>query len=513
MEVDGTFYHYHFVGRVYNMLGNWESHNTYQEKLKLKVTHFYQTQRSRIIAMDKVISKLYLLDLDNLLPVVAPLYSLIGAPAKNQQAIIRSLALMLALKKHSITNWAKEVASDEILSALCGFEPGNAPNYSSYYDLIKRLWLGSHKRHVLSKLKLKSFYKKPRKKLKAGQKLPPKHSGSVTKFAKLAKLDKLPNYRPENILQQLLSRCIVDKSAQMGILGDTKNLSSSFDGSCYNSGASHHGVKICDCKSRGIYSCKCKRRYSDPDARWGWDSYHEQYFYGDTLFNVTASDSPYDLPIYLRIAQAPRHDSILSIFALSEVIKMFPKLKFKNFIADGAMDNYPTYDLLRYLDINPFIPLDSNARKDYLKPHPGILCFDEKLQPICLGGIPYQHCGKSFPKGIKYRCWFDYHGIPKPCKCSDSEYGRTIYIKPDYDIRLFPPVPRNSELFKEKLKSRTSVERSNKRILVDYSIESGRCRSSKQRFIRATLAAINIHIDAWLKHLNFSLINLLAVAA
>lgn len=48
------------------------------------------------------------------------------------------------------------------------------------------------------------------------------------------------------------------------------------------------------------------------------------FFYGDTLFSATASDSPYDLPIYLRIAQATRHDSILTIFALSEFRKLYP---------------------------------------------------------------------------------------------------------------------------------------------------------------------------------------------
>ena len=132
-------------------------------------------------------------------------------------------------------------------------------------------------------------------KLKAGQKLPPKHTGSVSKLASLAERGKLREQRPEKIFQEFLARCVVDKSAAMGILGDVNNFSIAMDGSCYSSGASHYGVKICDCKSKGIYNCKCPRRYSDPDARWGWDSYHEQYFYGDTLFSVTASDSPYDL--------------------------------------------------------------------------------------------------------------------------------------------------------------------------------------------------------------------------
>jgi len=37
------------------------------------------------------------------------------------------------------------------------------------------------------------------------------------------------------------------------IVGDPKKLSAAMDGSCYNSGASHYGVKVCDCKSKGIY--------------------------------------------------------------------------------------------------------------------------------------------------------------------------------------------------------------------------------------------------------------------
>jgi hypothetical protein len=223
---------------------------------------------------------------------------------------------MLDCNEHSITKWAKKVASDKLLCAACGFEFGKAPSYSSYYDFIDRLWLSSPSLHKKRKRKPKSFYSKPRKKIKAGQKLPPKHSGSVKKFALLAERDQLRQERPEKILQDFLARCVVDKSADMSILGDLKKFSIAMDGSCYNSGASHHGVKVCDCKSKGIYSCKCPRCYSDPDARWGWDSYHEQYFYGDTLFNTTASDSPYDLTVYLRIAQAPRHDSILTIFAL-----------------------------------------------------------------------------------------------------------------------------------------------------------------------------------------------------
>lgn len=90
-----------------------------------------------------------------------------------------------------------------------------------------------------------------------------------------------------------------------------------------------------------------------------------------------------------------------------------------------------------------------------------------------------------------------------------SPYGRTIYIKPDYDPRLFPPVPRNSDAFKNTLKRRTTVERSFKRMFKDYDIEAGNCRSARERFSRATMAAVNMHLDAWIQHTSFSIITLI----
>ncbi|MDK2800785.1 MAG: hypothetical protein PWQ70_2404 [Clostridiales bacterium] len=190
-------------------------------------------------------------------------------------------------------------------------------------------------------------------------------------------------------------------------------------------------------------------------------------------------------------------------------------MRFRNFLADGAMDNYPTYNLLKHYDMLPFISLDSRTKAKYDYEHPGILCFDDKGRPICPGGIPYQNWGYSKLKGIKYRCWFACHGLkpPKECKCSNSSYGRVIYLKPTYDPRMFTPVPRYSKAFKDKLKTRTSVERSNKRMFVDYSIENAHSRSSMLRFALATFAAINIHLDAWIKHLGFSLIDTLQQTA
>jgi hypothetical protein len=44
--------------------------------------------------------------------------------------------------------------------------------------------------------------------------------------------------------------------------------------------AALYGIKVCDCKSKDTYNYHCHRRFSDLEARHGWNSYHEQWFYG-----------------------------------------------------------------------------------------------------------------------------------------------------------------------------------------------------------------------------------------
>lgn len=56
------------------MLHNWELHKDYQNNLKLKLLFYMQTQRSRQVEFHRIISKLYLLNLDSLLPIIKPLY-------------------------------------------------------------------------------------------------------------------------------------------------------------------------------------------------------------------------------------------------------------------------------------------------------------------------------------------------------------------------------------------------------------------------------------------------------
>ena len=128
------------------MLRNWQSHSDYQKHLIQRLSVHAQKEKGRLIQLNKAISKLYLLNLDNLLPVIKPLYPDFGRPAKNQQGIFRSLTLMLVEQECSITKWAKKVQQDDLFFDICGFDSDNAPGVGSYYDLLWRFWLASHRK-------------------------------------------------------------------------------------------------------------------------------------------------------------------------------------------------------------------------------------------------------------------------------------------------------------------------------------------------------------------------------
>lgn len=99
---------------------------------------------------------------------------------------------------------------------------------------------------------------------------------------------------------------------------------------------------------------------------------------------------------------------------------------------------------------------------------------------------------------IKWRC--PMHDDPTKCpfqrSCSKAKYGRVKYTRPETDYRLFTKTPRGSKAWEKAFARRSSVERTLKRILVDYCIEQARARSDKRWFWLATLAAFNQHLDA-----------------
>jgi hypothetical protein len=493
------------------LLGLWRSHSDYQKSLVEKLLPVYLSDKNRVSQYATILTKLYWLDLDQIKPLVNEVYSHTGSPAKLQPEIVRSFILMSHLNEPSISNWVAKLKADSLLALMIGVDHDTVPEVGNHYDLMNRLWLANP--DSPDQDSIHAFRRKPRKKLAKNEKLPPRHPGIIQKFVDLALQDKSFEHRPERLLQQIFAEVAVKPSAEAGLLGNTSALVIAGDGTCINTGASPYGVKICSCASQGIYNCECPRRYSDSRARWGWDSYHETWFFGYTgyFLSVYNSDLKTDLPVYLRLLDASRFDGVSAIVALAEFRKLYPEFTVDLFLGDSAHDNYATYHLLNAWHIKPIIALNSKniGKANY----PGTMTLNENGVPICLEGIPMIHNG--FLKDrcrIKWRCPLTMGKI-KSCshkdQCSPSDYGRTFYTKPEWDLRLFTPIPRGSKEWKAEMKKRTGAERVNKRLLNDYSLEQAKARGKKRWSWRVMIHSINIHLDAMLKVCGFNFLELL----
>lgn len=473
------------------MLGNWRKHSEYQTWLKSKLISLMPEHEAEIRYYGSIVEKVYVLNLDPLKEVIVPLYSSIGRPAQNQPELFRALVVMVHCKTQDPTKFVNLLRSSPVLSSICGFE-GQTPGVGTFYDLLARLWLAD-----APQKEIKTPKSKGRKRPKSGDKLKPKHPSIVKKLVDKALQGRLIEKRPERILQRILKECAVIPSSKLGLLGNPDNLAVSGDGSPLLTGASPNGKRLCKCHTQGIYHCKCKRSFTDPTANWGWDSYHDQWFYGHTLYSITSADSPNDLPIFLRLVQGSRHDSVTFVFSWVELLNLYPEFKFSKALLDSAHDVYDIYRLLWENQTEPFI--DLNGRNQGHSIYSGPLTVNASGVPICMANLPMRNWGFNNNRcRIKWRCphYKDKSQCPKQQECSPSSYGRVVYTKPNWDFRLFTSIPRGSKAWKTIYARRTTVERTFKRILVDHKIENARCRSKKRWFWQATLAAVNQHLDA-----------------
>jgi hypothetical protein len=483
------------------LLGYWESHTDYQSRVAAELAVIARFNPGALYEYELSISKLYILNLDILKQILSKHYSLIGRPSENQPEIFRAFIIMNDLRL-SPEQWAAKVRHNVVLRTACGFR-GKLPGIASYYDFIDRIFKMEEKsRHKQKRRKPKKKYGK--------EKMPAKNPGIVHKLVKRILKGCRFNNRPELLLQEVFAKVCVRTSIDMGLI--PQNITISGDGTCVKSGACPYGRRTCKCVD---FFCNCPRKFSDPNATWGWDSHNERYFYGYTGYFISTYNSTekLDLPLYLRFVGANRHDSVSAVVALAELKDLLPDLTVDSFLSDSASDNYATYELLDAWNINAIIALN--------KTNSGNLVFkgcsvNGDGIPICPAGhnmVNWGFCSKR--SRIKWRC-------PRVCgkcelsdacaSCSPSDYGRTVYTKPDWDLRLFTRIPRGTVQFKDKMKERTAAERVNNRILNHYGLENARTRGKKRISFFATVAAFNIHLDAQLAklkatgHFNFDAI-------
>ncbi len=490
------------------MIKTWQTHQEYCKFLHEAKVHFDNSQRIRLTGeFATAREKLRLLNLDPVMELLEPYYPPHGRPAVNQPQILRSLVLMLDQGFTSITKWVEKLDSDSLLVFLIGCTPDSLPPLGSYYDFIDRLWLQDKQFQKCGRKDLFPANKNKKPAVKPGndKKLPNRHPGITKIIAEAAVSRDEFHFYYEKLLHKVFCVAAVLPSMQHGLI-PAGGITLSGDGTCVHTHASPFGHKVCKCPDNGEGRCSCPRHYSDPDAHFGWDSGIDDHYFGYTLYMLSYHNAQLgaDLPLHIRFLDARRHDSVSGIVTLKEFRDLNPGISIKNLCFDSANDNYPTYNLCKTWDIRPFI--DLNAGRGRPKSIPDEITIDKDGTPVCQAGYRMVYWGYCAGRSrCKWRC-------PLVCKkvdacscrdkCSQSPYGRCIYTKPAWDVRLYPPVARGTQEYKKIYKNRTSCERVNNRILNDYHLHAMGIHRRKRYTFFAVVAGINIHLDAWIKKQN-----------
>ena len=490
------------------LLRTTRSHQEFQDFVKehLQTRYLKFGLSDTVLLNHKVLASVWHADLSRVAQIVRYRYSKAkGTPARDPVDMSRSLLLMELLRERSIDSWVHKMRYTPIFAILSGFLPNDVPGVGTFYDFIKRLWLASSA-HLSSKLR--RTRRKPNKGKKKGDKSPIKKPGIVKRLVERY-LQNPPIFhsRPHDLFQKIFKECFVVPSTKHGLLGDINALSVAGDGSSARTGASCYGKLVCDCRKNGIYKCSCHRKFSDPDASWGWDSYRDKYYFGRTLYAFTAADSPYDLPVYLNFFKAYRHDSLCFVYSLHDFLQQYPEFKLKECLLDSAHDAYAIYNLLNHHDVSALI--DLNPRFQANDSCPVSMPLTKDGIPLCPAGhiMSYDGFCKNRHRH-KWRCpkvrksW----SVSCDTTCSNSPYGRVFYTKESDNLRLFTRIPRGTRLFKVRYKRRTTVERFFKRIKEDYLLErKTKTRSSRNWYFRAFTTAMCTHVDAWIKHFHIDM--------
>lgn len=470
-----------------------------------------------------------------------------GKPPRDPVTMFRSLLLMLLHGVPSYNKWVAQLKGHPELRILCGFfppeipaelqsSPGaggpadfesrlDCPGVGTFYDFADRLLDGPYQKpceHVVRpSQRFKGTHGRFRRDLpeeKEIRKQVQKDQLAENNEAKVQQMVRLAMSRAEdalpkdflNRIEELLMVCAVVPSAEGGFLGDLSNLAVSGDGSALPTQASGRGKRMCNCREQQIYDCDCPKTYSDPEATWGWDSYHKIWFFGHRLHIMQTYADGLDLPLHIMLSGGHEADVVMGVTGLERLSKLMKQyvseVIFGPMLYDKGYDAEYFYRYINALGGTPLIPLSNKSKTPVDMNN---IARDEKGRPLCEGNIPMKKMGCNNQRGhVTYCCPAKNIGRDKRTEIErcplgtlcepDSKLGPLMYLSFEENPRLNLAIPRGSEQFKKIYKQRSSPER-----FYSVLVSAGLKRKPYRRqhlFLLGTLGlAIGIHGRAWAK--------------
>jgi hypothetical protein len=124
-----------------------------------------------------------------------------------------------------------------------------------------------------------------------------------------------------------------------------------------------------------------------------------------------------------------------------------------------------------------------------------VFCYDQVSEPPVRQAMAY--IGHEPERGtLKYRCPARHQGwtCPSDARCNGQrDYGLTVRVKQELDLRRFPSIPRATKQFERLYKGRTAVERVNGRLKIFWGLDDGQVYGAR-RFQAHVGAVMVVHL-------------------
>jgi Transposase DDE domain/Transposase domain (DUF772) len=193
---------------------------------------------------------------------------------------------------------------------------------------------------------------------------------------------------------------------------------------------------------------------------------------------------------------------------LTQAKNNLPPQRLQTMAYDKAADDSKVHELLHEEEVRPLIQnrtfkveeeekvLGGRTPLNIVYDQAGtVYCYDKTSDPPVRHKMAY--IGQEAARGtLKYRCPAKHEGwnCPHEQVCNEGrDYGLTVRVKQEIDLRRFPAIPRATLQFERLYKGRTAVERVNGRLKIFWGIDDGQVYGSR-RFHAQVGAVLIIHL-------------------
>jgi hypothetical protein len=462
-------------------------HTAYQHSLREEVASLPAEIRDRLHLWAKELNFCWHADLDPLLPLLCSRYSTQGRPARDPAAMLRCLLLMTICGCKRPTEWFQRLRKEPILTLAAGFAPDDPPRVASFYDFLGRLYPAPRRRYALRRPAAR------RLRPKDGKKLPPSRRGLLRRMVDHLIHATGTQRMPDQLWNELLGQ-VVAGSVERGLIPGAHALCGAADGTPLESGCYSHGLKSCEClKTR---ACDHPRRFTDPGALNGYDSYRHRWFVGRHLQTLVEANSGYGLPLWLNLEPANCHDAVSGAIVLHRACQHYAhsSITLRYGLFDKAYEGEPFLRLCYHHHIDPVVartrPAKIKTKIARRLAQAGVHLSPQGV-PVCQAGLPMRSRGHSKPHVWAWTC-------PRAGQCDlPCPFAtRSLCLNALNDPRALTPAPSATPARKSLFKRRTAIERWHA-WLDSTEVHNARHRRDYLWFGRCALAAIAWHLKHW----------------